>query len=130
MGILIGMDPHKATNAVAAIDERGELLEYAVFSTNRPGLRSLARWGKRFPKRRWAVEGAGGLGRSVRRPTPSRHRRDGRGRIPAKLSSRVRLLAMGNALARTTGWTPFTSPWPRLGASGSPIWARKRRPRY
>ena len=64
MGVLIGIDPHKATNAVAAIDERGELLEYAVFSTNRAGLRSLARWGKRFPKRRWAVEGAGGLGAS------------------------------------------------------------------
>lgn len=41
MGVLIGIDPHKATNAVAAIDERGELLEYAVFSTNRAGLRSL-----------------------------------------------------------------------------------------
>ena len=44
MGVLIGIDPHKATNAVAAIDERGQLLEYAVFSTNRAGPRSLARW--------------------------------------------------------------------------------------
>ncbi len=57
MGVLIGIDPHKATNAVAAIDERAELLEYAVFSTNRAGLRSLGRWGKRFPERCWAVEG-------------------------------------------------------------------------
>jgi hypothetical protein len=40
-------------------------LEYAVFSPNRAGLRSLVRWGKRFPERCWAVEGAGGLGRSV-----------------------------------------------------------------
>lgn len=52
MRVLIGIDPHKATNAVAAIDERGELLEYAVFSTNRAGLRSLGRWAKRFPERR------------------------------------------------------------------------------
>src|SRR5215207_4196880 len=65
MEVVIGVDPHKATNALAAIDERGKLLEYAVFSTNRAGLRSLVRWGKRFPECCWAVEGAGGLGRSV-----------------------------------------------------------------
>lgn len=95
MGVLIGIDPHKATNAVAAIDERGELLEYAVFSTNRAGLRSLARWGKRFPERRWAVEGAGGLGRFValRLVAAGELVMD----VPAKLSSRARLLATGNA---------------------------------
>jgi transposase len=95
MGVLIGIDPHKVTNAVAAIDERGELLEYAVFSTNRAGLRSLARWSKRFPERRWAVEGAGGLGRFValRLVTAGELVMD----VPAKLSSRARLLATGNA---------------------------------
>jgi transposase len=95
MGVLIGIDPHKATNAVAAIDERGELLEYAVFSTNRAGVRSLARWGKRFPERRWAVEGAGGLGRFValRLVAAGELVMD----VPAKLSSRARLLATGNA---------------------------------
>lgn len=95
MGVTIGIDPHKATNAVAAIDERGELLEYAVFSTNRTGLRSLGRWGKRFPERRWAVEGAGGLGRSValRLVAAGEKVVD----VPAKLSSRARLLATGNA---------------------------------
>ena len=38
MEVLIGIDPYKATNALAAIDEDGKLLEYAVFSTNRAGL--------------------------------------------------------------------------------------------
>lgn len=95
MGVLIGIDPHKATNAVAAIDERGELLGYAVFSTGRAGLRSLARWGKRFLERRWAVEGAGGLGRCValRLVAAGETVVD----VPAKLSSRARLLATGNA---------------------------------
>jgi transposase len=58
MEVLIGIDPHKATNALAAIDERGKLLEYADFSTDRAGLRSLVRWGKRFPEHcagRWKV---------------------------------------------------------------------------
>jgi len=95
MEVLIGIDPHKATNALAAIDERGALLEYAVFSTNRAGLRSLARWGKRFPERCWAVEGAGGLGRSVALRLVAAGERvvD----VPAKLSSRARILATGNA---------------------------------
>jgi len=95
MDVLIGVDPHKATNAVAAIDERGRLLEYAVFSTSRAGLRSLARWAKRFPSRRWAVEGAGGLGRSVALRLGAAGGKVGD--VPAKRSARARLLATGNA---------------------------------
>ncbi len=95
MEVLIGVDPHKVTNALAAIDECGQLLEYAVFATNRAGLRSLVRWAKRFPSRRWAIEGAGGLGRSVALHLVAAGEKvvD----VPAKLSSRARLLATGNA---------------------------------
>src|SRR5829696_5657637 len=39
MKVLIGVDPHKGSVAVAAIDEaKGELLERAGFSQNRAGL--------------------------------------------------------------------------------------------
>jgi transposase len=63
MKVLIGVDPHKTSLAVAAIDEAtSELLERASFPQDRTGLRSLERWAKRFPERRWAVENAGGLG--------------------------------------------------------------------
>ena len=65
MEIVIGVDPHKATNVVAAIDEQGELVGQEIFPANRKGLRTLQRWAKRFPKRRWAVEGAGGIGRPL-----------------------------------------------------------------
>src|SRR5215217_4548358 len=59
-------DPHaKSVNAVAAIDEYGEMVGNEVFPANRNGLRALERWAKRFPERRWAVEGAGGIGRPV-----------------------------------------------------------------
>ena len=44
--VLIGVDPHKATNAVAVIDEHGELLERAEFSADRQGLRALERWAR------------------------------------------------------------------------------------
>jgi hypothetical protein len=62
--VLIGVDPHKASVAIAVVDEAvGELIERATFPHNRAGLlRSLERWAKRFPERRWAVENAGGLG--------------------------------------------------------------------
>jgi len=53
MKVLIGVDPHKASVAVAAVDEAtGELLEHASFPQDRTGLRALQRWAKRFPKRR------------------------------------------------------------------------------
>jgi hypothetical protein len=45
MKVLIGVDPHKASVAVAAIDEAsGELLERASFPQNRLGLRALERF--------------------------------------------------------------------------------------
>ncbi len=54
--VLIGVDPHKASVAVAAVDEaKGEFVELATFPQNRAGLRSLERWASRFPERRWAV---------------------------------------------------------------------------
>jgi len=44
MKVLIGVDPHKASVAVAVVDEvTGELVEYASFLQNRAGLRALER---------------------------------------------------------------------------------------
>ena len=98
MKVLIGVDPHKASVAVAAVDEAtGELLERASFPQDRSGLRSLERWAKRFPERRWAVENAGGLGRhlAVRLAAAGESVVD----VPPKLSARVRVLSSfaGNA---------------------------------
>ena len=53
MKVLIGVDPHKASLAVAAVEEAtGELLERSSFAQDRSGLRRLERWAKRFPERR------------------------------------------------------------------------------
>src|SRR5215204_6936290 len=50
MKVLIGVDPHKTSLAVAAIDEAtSELLERASFPQDRTGLRALEPWAKRFP---------------------------------------------------------------------------------
>jgi hypothetical protein len=77
MEVLIGVDPHKGSLAVAAIDEaEGELLERAVFPQERAGLRiedprtlgeavPRAPLGRRERRRARASPGdeAGGLGR-------------------------------------------------------------------
>jgi transposase len=96
MKVLIGVDPHKASVAVAVIDEAvGEFVECATFPQNRRGLRTLERWARRFPERRWAVENAGGLGRHLAQ------RLAASGElvvdVPPKLSARVRVLSTGNA---------------------------------
>src|SRR5215204_5534515 len=92
--VLIGVDPHKATNTVAVLDEDAQLLERAEFSADRQGLRALERWAKRFPERRWAVEGANGLGRTLA------HKLASAGEevvdVPPKLSARVGVLSVGN----------------------------------
>ena len=98
MKVLIGVDPHKASVAVAVVDEAsGELVERGGFPQNRAGLRSLERWAKRFPERRWAVENASGLGRHLagRLATAGECVVD----VPPKLSARVRVLSSfaGNA---------------------------------
>jgi transposase len=96
MKVLIGVDPHKASVAVAAFDEAaGELVERASFPQDRAGMRRLERWAERFPERRWAVENAGGLGRHLagRLAAAGESVVD----VPPKLSARVRLLSSGNA---------------------------------
>jgi transposase len=96
MKVLIGVDPHKGSVAVAAVDEAtGELLERASFPQDRAGLRSLERWAKRFPEHRWAVENSSGLGRHLagRLAAAGESVVD----VPPKLSARVRLLSSGNA---------------------------------
>jgi hypothetical protein len=60
MKVLIGVDSHKGSVAIAVVDEDlGELIERASFPQNSAGLKSLQRWAKRFPERRWPVENAG-----------------------------------------------------------------------
>src|SRR5215210_5973460 len=96
MKVLIGVDPHKASVAVAALDEvKGQLLERAAFPQDRAGLRCLERWARRFPERRWAMENAGGLGRHL----AGRLAEAGESvvDVPPKLSARVRVLSTGNA---------------------------------
>jgi transposase len=95
VNVLIGVDPHKVKGALAVLNDHGELLECANFAQDRAGLRALERWAKRFPERRWAVEGANGLGRPLAQKLVAAGETvvD----VPPKLSAKVRVLSTGNA---------------------------------
>ena len=106
MKVLIGVDPHKASLTVTAVDQAtGELLERAAFPQDRSGLGALERWAKRFPERRWALENACGLGRHLagRLAAAGEWVVD----VPPKLSARVRVLSTGNA--RKNDWVDALS---------------------
>jgi hypothetical protein len=98
MKVLIGVDPHKTSVAVAAVDEaKGELLERASFPQNRSGLRALERFKRsgspsvalsagerRRPRGRYLAGRLAGSGESVVD-------------VPPKLSAKVRVLSTGNS---------------------------------
>jgi transposase len=93
--ITIGIDPHKRTLTAAALDPHSRLLgQLRVSATSQAGAQLLA-WAAAWPERRWAVEGASGLGRGVAQllvaagePVMD---------VPAKLAARARLLGTSSA---------------------------------
>ena len=103
-GALIGVDPHKASIALAVVDEVGELVECVSFPQNRVGLRALERWAKRFAERRWAVENAGGLGRHLAQRLAAAGE-ESVVDVPPKLPARVLRCSRAATLERTMDWT-------------------------
>ena len=96
--VTIGIDPHKRTLTAAALDPHSRLLgQQRLAATSQAGEQLLA-WAEQWPERRWAVEGASGLGRGIaqRLVAAGEPVLD----VPAKLAARARLL--GTSSARKT----------------------------
>jgi transposase len=92
----VGVDPHKRSVTIEAIDEQGQVSATGRFGTANRDYHSMVRYVRQqWPHRRWAVEGAQGVGR----PLAQRLLADGETVIdvPAKLSARVRVFDTGNA---------------------------------
>lgn len=92
--VVIGVDPHKASNTLVVIDEDEQVLVQRRFANTREGYREMKALVKPFRDRRWAVEGARGVGaglaqRLVAEDEPVLN-------VPAKLSARVRALGGGS----------------------------------
>src|SRR5690349_17282683 len=91
--VVIGMDPHKRSATIEAIDERERVLAKGRFGTDTAGYQQMLTAGRQFPDRVWAVEGCAGIGRHIAQRLVA----DGETVIdvPAKLSARVRVFDTG-----------------------------------
>lgn len=64
--ITIGLDPHKTTHTATAVDPlTNRPISTIRIDASLSEYRRLLAWSGQWPERRWAVEGAGGLGRHV-----------------------------------------------------------------
>ena len=93
--MIIGVDPHKSSHTAAAVDPTTNTSAGSVrVEASLAGYRQLMRWAARFPERRWAVEGARGLGRHLAQWLVAR------GEVvldvPSTATARVRELSRGS----------------------------------
>ncbi|MET8513859.1 transposase [Streptomyces sp. NPDC005077] len=91
--ILIGVDPHKSSHTAVAVDAAGHQVAQRRFVVNAGTSRQLMRWCEQWPERRFAAEGAGGLGRSLAQQLAAAG--ENVVDVPSTLSARARLLATG-----------------------------------
>jgi transposase len=94
-GVLIGVDPHKASNTIVVlVPATRSVIAKQWFANTVAGRRELAAFAGRWPRRRWAVEGCHGAGRSLAQQLVA----DGETvlDVPAKLSARVRVYSQGH----------------------------------
>ena len=94
--VVVGVDPHKKSVTIEAVDGDGRLLATGRFPTDAAGYRGLVNYVReQWPHHLWAVEGANGVGR------PLAQRLLAQGEtvldVPAKLAARVRIFDTGNA---------------------------------
>ena len=92
--VIVGVDPHKRSVTIEAVDERARVLATGRFGTDTGGYRLMLRYVRgQWPHRRWVIEGANGVGR----PLAQRLLADGETvvEVPAKLAARVRVFDTG-----------------------------------
>lgn len=92
--VIIGMDPHKASNTIAVLDSAENLLTRRRFENSDDGFGEMLAAVAGYPERVWAVEGANGVGRSIAQRLVGFDERvyD----VPAKLATRVRVYSTGH----------------------------------
>jgi transposase len=94
--VIVGVDPHKKSVTIEAIDGRGKKMATGRFGTQNRDYKTMLDYVReQWPRRRWAIEGAQGVGR----PLAQRLLADGETvvDVPAKLAARVRVFDTGNA---------------------------------
>jgi transposase len=93
--VMIAVDPHKASNTAAVLDPVTKtVIESVRFANSQEGYRQLTGFAARWDRRRWAVEGCYGAGRSLAQRLVA----DGEPvlDVSAKLAARVRVYSQGH----------------------------------
>jgi len=91
--MVIGMDPHKRSATIEAVNDQEKVLIRGRFSTDAEGYQQMLAAGRAFTDRVWAVEGSYGIGRHIAQRLVA----DGEivVDVPAKLSARARVFDTG-----------------------------------
>ena len=92
--ITIGIDPHKSTLTAVGLSPDGTILGTTRLTVNTVTPKELLAFADRWPQRRWAVEGAAGLGLGIAQQLVA-HDQDVVD-VPATLAARARLLSPGH----------------------------------
>jgi hypothetical protein len=97
--VTIGMDPHKRSATIEAMDPDEAVLGGGRFGTDRDGYDAMLAYARQWPDRVWAIEGCAGIGKHI----ANRLLADGEQvvDVPPKLSARARVFATGQG--RKTG---------------------------
>jgi transposase len=95
MDVIIGIDPHKSSHTAVALDAAGHVLGELRVTAGKHQIRELQTFAAPWPDRRWAVEGANGLGRLLSQQLVAAG--EPVTDVPATLAARVRLLSGGSA---------------------------------
>ena len=92
--VMIGVDPHKGSHTAVVIGAAEEPLGELRVRASKTQADELVAWAAAWPRRTWAVEGAGGLGRLLAQQLIAAGERvlD----VQPKLAARVRLLEAGD----------------------------------
>jgi transposase len=92
--VIVGVDPAKRSHTLVVIDGQENVLGQLRVPASTQGYRQLRRFVRQWPVRRWAVEGAGGVGSWLAQRLVA----DGETvlDVPAKLSVRARIFDTGH----------------------------------
>ena len=95
MTVMIGVDPHKGSHTLVAIDGDDVELARITVRTSARQVAELLGWAARFAERTWAIESADGLGYLLGQQLVAAGERvlD----VPATLPARVRVLGSGRS---------------------------------
>jgi transposase len=93
--ITIGIDPHKSSVTAVALDPTAQFAASIRLEVTGTAVERLQEWARQWDQRRWAVEGAAGLGRGVAQGLAAVG--EAVVDVPAQLAARARLLNTGHA---------------------------------